>query len=120
MKVIVMLAVVISANAYSSTMSCRDAVVKAQGLLGNVISASDFSSRNFADYNISTAEFNELNSSEQVEIYNQIKPLPVMVEETIYGLNNRISAYTNSVYAYFYLDDIESMRDARLELRTCR
>lgn len=114
-----MLAVLASGNLFAKTTTCRDAVIKGQALLGNSINANDFSSRTFDDYNITASEFNMLDSQEQSEIYQQVKPLSVMVEETVSDLNRRINHYQNSYYAYFMIDEIDEMRDMRAQLRGC-
>lgn len=119
MKVVVMLALLASGNLFANTQDCRDAVVKAQKTLGNNVSADEFSTMTFEDYNITASEFNELSSEDQGEIYKQVKPLEVMVDETISDLSRRINYYLNSYYAYFMTDEIDEMRDQRDGLRSC-
>ena len=65
------------------------------------------------------SEFNELSSEEQGEIYKQVKPLAVMVEETISDLSGAINYYLNSYYAMYMIDEIDDMRDQRDGLRAC-
>ena len=119
MKVVIMLALLASGNLFAKTEKCRDAVVKAQKTLGKDMSASDFSTMTFEDYNITATEFNELSSEEQGEIYKQVKPLAVMVEETISDLSGAINYYLNSYYAMYMIDEIDDMRDQRDGLRAC-
>ncbi len=119
MKVVIMLALLASGNLFAKTQNCRDAVVKAQKSLGKNISASDFSTMTFDDYNITASEFNDLTSEEQGEIYKQVKPLSVMVDETISDLSRSINYYANSYYAFYMMDEIDEMRDMRDGLRTC-
>jgi hypothetical protein len=119
MKVVIMLALLASGNLFAKTQTCRDAVVDAQKILGNSISGNDFSTMNFEDYNITAAEFNELTSEEQGEIYQQVKPLQVMVDETISDLSRRINYYMNSYYSFFYTDEIAQMQETRDGLRSC-
>ena len=114
-----MFAVLASGNLFAKTQNCRDAVVKAQKTLGTNISANDFSTMTFEDYNITASEFNELSSEEQGEIYKQVKPLSVMVDETISDLSRSINYYANSYYAFYMMDEIDEMRDMRDGLRTC-
>lgn len=114
-----MFSILLSGNLYAQSISCREAVIKGQKLLGNILSSSDFSSRTFADYNLSSDDFNELSSHEQSEIYEQIKPLEVMVEQTIHELRQTLSYYQNSIYALYMIDEINDMLYAQTQLKSC-
>lgn len=119
MKAVLMLALLASGNLFAKSQDCRDVVVKAQRTLGNSISPNDFSTMSFDDYNITASEFNAMDSEQQAEIYQQVKPLQVMVDETISDLNRKINYYQNSYYAFFMIDEIDEMRDMRDSLRSC-
>lgn len=119
MKIVIMLALLASGNLFANTQNCRDAVVKAQKTLGHDISANEFSTMSFNDYNVTALEFNELSSEQQAEIYKQVKPLQVMVDETISDLSGAITYYLNSYYATYMQNKIDEMRDMRDGLRTC-
>ena len=125
MKVFFLLTILVSGNLFANTLSCRNVVVKAQNLLGNQMNASDFSSRTFEDYNISTYDFNQLDSEEQSEIYQQIKPLSVMVDETITDLNKSYLesgdlslSILNSEYAWFDTGDTDQMFEATMYIKS--
>ena len=124
MKVALLLTLLVSSNLFAGQSEidkkdCRGAVVEAQSVLGNSVAATSFSSRSFDSYNLTVAEFNELDSEAQAEIYMQVKPLSVMVEETISDLNRRIRSYNESFYAFFMVDEIAQMQDIRDGLRQC-
>lgn len=108
----------ISISAFAEN-NCRDAVVAGYSSLGIEISRDSFSKYTFEDLNITTEQFNELSTAEQVEIYNSIKPVSVKVEETISIINSRINRIVGSVYEFFYIDDLAQMREARDLLRSC-
>ena len=90
MKVLILLGLMTSTSLFAQNKSCRDAVIDAKARLGDTLATDSFSSRNFESYNITATEFNEMNSVEQSQIYMQIKPLAVMVDEVIAtsGLSN--------------------------------
>lgn len=99
---------------------CRNEVVAAYTSLGESINANDFSNRTFTELEISYQEFNLLSSQEQDEIYMQVKPLEVMIEETIGKLNRYINRYAGTFYEMFMLDEIDEWRTHRDALRKCQ
>lgn len=103
----------------SKAKPCRQAVVQAQATLGNNIEESSFSSYTFESLNISVTEFNQLDSAEQIEIYNQVKPIDVMVDSTIRDLTNSINEYVGTFYEFYMTDEISGWRDQRDSLRSC-
>jgi hypothetical protein len=99
---------------------CRQAVVDASVQLREPMSADEFSSRTFEDYNLTAREFNALSSKEQIEIYKQVKPLEVAVEEMIARVNRTINYLYNDIYTRIMNPDlIDGFRDTRDELRAC-
>lgn len=99
---------------------CRTAIVDASVSLGEPLAPESFSTNNFDDFNITAEEFNALSSAEQVDIYNRIKPIQVMVEEMVNKVNRTIN-YLNSqpYYRLFRSEVIDQFRDHRTELREC-
>jgi hypothetical protein len=99
---------------------CRQAVVDASIQLRDPISAGSFSNRTFKDYNLNAEEFNKLTSEEQVEIYRQVKPLEVAVEEMIARVTRTVNYLNNDIYTRIMNPDlIEQFRVIRDELRAC-
>ena len=119
MKLLIMLAIIMSGNVFAESNECRELIVKAQKSLGNEIETDSFSTTRFEDLNISISEFNAMDSEVQSDIYMQVKPLSVMVEETISDLNKTIQYYAESFYAFFMIDELEEMRSVRDSLRKC-
>jgi hypothetical protein len=124
MKVALLLTLLVSGNLFAGQSEidkkdCRSAIVEAQNVLGNRVSPTSFSSRSFDSYNLTTAEFNDLDSRAQAEIYQQVKPLSVMLEETVSDLSRRIRSYSESFYAFFMVDEIAQMQEVRDGLRQC-
>jgi len=105
--------------AAASPMSCRDAVVKAKSALGETIAADSFSSKKFADFNMTVEVFNNMSSEMQAEIYMLIKPLEVMVEEVRGEINGNIQYMNNSFYRLYYIDEIASLQDIKDLLDAC-
>lgn len=99
--------------------SCRKLVVAAYKSLGEDISEDSFSSSSFEELNLSAEDFNVLSSEEQSEIYTMIKPMSVMVEETIGKLNGYINRYAGTIYEFYLVDELEAWRTYRDLLRTC-
>jgi hypothetical protein len=142
MKILVILTTLLSTSVFAQTLSaemrkeleaelakrakaeveikdCRTAVVDAKKVLGDDIDPNSFSTMGFTDLNMSAEDFNALTPEVQADYYQKVKPLEVMVEETISDLNGRIDYYSNSFYAFFMIDEIQEMRDSRDELRAC-
>lgn len=106
-------------NSAMAANSCRSEVVLAYASLGEKIAEDSFSNSTFEELNVTYTEFNLLSSSEQDEIYMQIKPLEVMVEETIGKLNRYINRYVGTYYELFMADEISQWRTHRDNLRKC-
>ncbi len=99
--------------------SCRDQIVSAYELIGVQIKADSFSSTSFEELGLSFEEFNELPSEKQEEIYSQIRPLEVMVEQVIFDLNAKIDEVAGTFYEFFMGAELEAWRLKRAELRKC-
>lgn len=109
-----------SANAeVSDSMDCRSAVLEAYRSLKEKINPLVFSSTTFEELGITVEEFNNLSSAEQNEIYTRVKPIEVMVQETIIKINNYISRYVGSMYELYLADELETWRVSRDNLRSC-
>jgi hypothetical protein len=119
MKILILLSLMVSTSLFAQTQSCRTAVVDAKTRLGEALSPDSFSSRDFESYNITASEFNAMNSDEQAEIYMQIKPLEVMVDEVIALLNRYIEHYKDSPYALMYADLLQELRGYKDNLINC-
>ena len=120
MKALILLSLMTSTSLFAQNKSCRDAVIDAKGRLGEALTADSFSSRNFESYNITATEFNEMSSVEQSEIYMQIKPLEVMVDEVVATLNRYIQHYNDSPYAnLYYADLLQELRQYKDSLINC-
>ena len=125
MRVLILIAVAIFANftkaetEMSDTDLCRNAVVEAFAVLGNEIDPNSFSNAQFEDFNLTVEQFNSLESSRQVTIYNQIKPLPIMIEETISILTDSIDSVVGTFYEFFMSAELKSWRESREKLRSC-
>ncbi len=102
-----------------AAIECREAVVQGYESLGLKISAFSFSSAKFEDFNLTVKEFNKLPAQEQERIYTLIRPLEVMVQETINMINGKINRIAGTFYEYMYLDELEEMRKSRDQLRAC-
>lgn len=99
--------------------SCRNAVVEAKKILGEVVDPDSFSTKTFADLGLSVEEFNELSIEEQQKLYRLITPMPVMVESTIAALNNNIAEYSGTLFEIIFADMLMNMRAARDNLKIC-
>jgi len=113
------LSLIISANVFADQLPCRSAVVLAYASFNEKISEEEFSSTNFSELNMSYTQFNSLSSTEQDVIYRQIKPIEVMVEETIGKLNRYINRYVGTFYEMYMIDEIQNWRESRDNLRSC-
>ena len=118
-KFLVFLILISQVQSVFATSSCRDAVVEAYGSLGKKIDKNSFSDSNFSEFNISVEEFNLLSSEEQEEIYMRVKPIEIMVEETISDLNKQINRIAGSFYEFFMINELEDWRSKRDLLRSC-
>ena len=98
---------------------CREAVVEAYESMESSIDAGSFSNAHFNDFNLTIEEFNELTTTEQEEIYIQVRPMKVMVDVTIIQLNNKISRYAGTFYEVYVLDKLELWRESVDNLRAC-
>ncbi len=120
-KSIILFALIIitlkSSFAVSDEAVCRESVVSSYRTFGFIIKPNSFSSKTFADFNITPEEFNELELDEQIKIYQQIKPLEVVAQETIDVLNSKISRISGSPIEYLMLDALEKWRSNRDNLR---
>lgn len=117
MKLLVFSLILASTNVFA--MDCRDAVVAGYAAVNVSIDADEFSQLSFEELELTPALYNALPPAEQEEIYRQIKPLEVMVEETISMLNSRINRVVGSYYEFFMIDELEQWRSSRDELRAC-
>lgn len=123
MKLLILLGLVANSVAFAEIQtqkSCRDAVVEGKAMVGEYVSPESFSSRTFDSYNLTAEEFNSLDSDEQTEIYNQIKPIEIVVEDTVATLNRYIEYYTDSPYAFYYIDRVQRFREAKDALLNCK
>lgn len=114
-----MVFLLMSLSASAQEVSCRDAVVTAYSNLGEKIAADEFSNQQFSDLGISYTDFNLMTSREQEAIYLKVKPIEVMVEETIQKLTRYIQRYVGSFYESYMIDEIELWRSSRDTLRSC-
>lgn len=100
-------------------VNCRDAIVDGYSALDQFIERDSFSLGKFEDHNLTVEQYNALTPEEQEEIYRSIKPLVVMVEETIATLNRNINQVVGTFYEFFMTDELERWRAARDQLRSC-
>lgn len=120
MKKLILMLTFLTLSLSAFAKDCRQAVVDASIELNDPMSADSFSSRTFEDYNITASEFNALSSAEQIEIYKQVKPLEVAVEEMIGRVNRTINYLYNDIYTRIMNPDlIDGFRNVRDELRAC-
>jgi hypothetical protein len=119
MKLFILLGLITSSSLFAGTQTCRSAVVDAKARLGETLAPDSFSSRKFESYNITVSEFNALSSQDQAEIYMQIKPLSVMVDEVIATLNRYIEHYSDGPYSLMYVDLLQELRGYKDDLFTC-
>lgn len=117
-KVLVFLIIVTQAQAVFA-INCRDAIVEGHEALGKKIDRNSFSNSTFSDFNMSVDQFNVLSSEEQEEIYSKIRPIEVMVEQTISDLNRKIDRIAGTFYEIFMGEELELWRDKRDQLRSC-
>ena len=123
-QLLLLLAITFAAlgNTYASDespKSCRLAVVLAYLSVGEDINPGAFSNSSFDQLNITIDDFNAMSSEEQDAIYMRVKPIEVMVEETIMKLSRYIDRYLGSPYEAYLIDEINAWRDARSALRSC-
>ncbi|MAZ47035.1 MAG: hypothetical protein CME65_00640 [Halobacteriovoraceae bacterium] len=119
-KTLCMLMLVTSAIASEGQAAeCRDAVVAGFAALDQSIERESFSTGSFDQFELSPEQYNALTPAEQVEIYQKIKPLPVMVQETIDLLNGNIGQVAGTIYEFFLIDELARWREARDGLRQC-
>jgi hypothetical protein len=118
-KFLVFLILISQVQSVFAASSCRDAVVEAYRSLGKKIEKDSFSDSNFSEFNITVEEFNSLSSEEQEEIYLRVKPIEIMVEETISDLNKQISRIAGSFYEFFMINELDDWRSKRDLLRSC-
>lgn len=99
---------------------CRSAIVDASVSLNEPLAPESFSTNTFADFNLNADEFNALPSTEQVDIYNRIKPIEVMVEEMVGRVNRTIEYLNNDPFIRMFRSElIDEFRAHRDELRAC-
>lgn len=98
---------------------CRDSVVEAYTALDMTIERESFSTGSFDQFELTPEQYNALTPAEQEEIYKMIKPLQVMVQETIDLLNGNIRQVAGTVYEFFLTDELARWREARDGLRQC-
>lgn len=123
MKLFIVLGLMATSTVFANEttqIECRDAVVNAKAHIGEYISPDSFSSRTFESYNMSANEFNNLTSQAQVNIYMQVKPIEIMVEETVNQMNSYIQRYSNSAYALYFVDTIQEYREFKDALLNCK
>lgn len=119
MKLLVLGILILSFNTVFAK-ECRQAIVDASVTLGEPLAPESFSTNTFDDFNITAEEFNSLPSFEQVNIYNRIKPIEVMVEEMVGRVNRTINYLNNDpFYRIFRVEVIDAFRAHRDELRAC-
>lgn len=121
MKLFLLLSLLVSTAAFTAETAkdCREAIVEAKLVLGQAIEKDSFSSNQFSDFNISISEFNEMSPEEQSNIYVQVKPLSIMVEEVRAEINSNIGYIQDSPYAFFYVDELAILRETRDVLIAC-
>ena len=100
-------------------IDCRTAVVQAYDSLDTKIDGDSFSNADFADFNVSVEEFNDLSTQEQEEIYIQVRPLEVMVLTTIHLLDAQISRYAGTFYEIYVIEELKKWRSNVDKLRSC-
>lgn len=117
---LLILSILLASSAFANDKPCRSAVVDAYTSLGEKIAADDFSNREFSELGISYAEFNAMDSRDQEAIYMKVKPIEVMVEETIQKLTRYINRYVGTFYEFYMIDELEQWRSSRDTLRSCK
>ncbi len=104
----------------TTARDCRSVVVEANDVLESPVDADSFSNSEFKDFELTTTEFNALDSEAQGEIYMAIRPMSDMVDEAISGLSRKIRKYSdNGFYEYYYSTEITAWQDLRSELKAC-
>jgi len=119
MKLVALFLIALNANLAIASDDCRAKVVAAYGLLEKPIDADNFSTNSLADLGLSIEEINNLNPQEQAVIYDQVKPLDVVIEETIDELSSRIDQVVGTFYEFFMAEQLQQWRAQREELRVC-
>lgn len=120
MRKLLVFLILVAQSQIALATSCRDAVVIAYESFGGHLPKDSFSNSEFKDYNLSIEEFNALSSEEQEKIYMQIKPIELMVEETIGIINQRIGSVAGTFYELFMADKLQLWREARESLKSCQ
>ena len=118
-RIILSVLLALSCNVIAGEINCRDAVVAGYAALKQEIDRDSFSQGEFEDFDLTPEQYNALSSEQQVVIYQHIKPLVVMVEETITRLNQSIERIVGTFYELYMTDDLQRWRAGRDQLRSC-
>lgn len=108
MRVCLLLIIIIS-NTFVMAMDCREVIVNTHEFIRSPIEEDSFSTNDFFDFNISIEEFNNLDPAEQLVIYNKIKPIENMVDETIAKVNHLRGYFVQQIEVA--LENIRANRD---------
>lgn len=100
--------------------SCRQIIVSAKKYLGDEIAANSFSVSTFQEEQISIDHFNSLSSIEQEAIYMRIKPLKIMVSDTIKEISLLLNRFKGSKEEIAYYQYFSLLRLTRDDLRNCK
>lgn len=103
----------------SANEFCRSLVVDTYNIVGAKIDPLSFSSTTFEELNISIDEFNVMDSEDQQTIYDLVKPMSVMVEDTIGQINSIIERYSDTPLEFLYSREIKALRGLETQLRSC-
>lgn len=99
---------------------CRSLIVAAYKSIGQEIEANSFSNTTYEELNISPEEFNAMSSAEQEEIYNQIKPIQMVANDTANLINRYIEKYSSPFYSRYMADELMNWRSLKDQLRVCK
>jgi len=110
---------ILSVPAFATPLSCRYAVVEAYASMKVIVEPYSFSSLTFTELNLTAAQINDLDVLEQVNIYNQLKPMTISIENAIGSLNYNIRKISGTAYEFLLLDQLIDMRAKRDQLRSC-
>lgn len=100
--------------------NCRQSIVEARQALRSPLAPADFSSLDKNSFRLSARRFNSLSADEQAKIYMKLKPLAVMVDETVQEISSTINYLSRDPYASLFRAQIlQNLRQSREELRNC-
>lgn len=110
----ILLLLIISQTSFSENL-CKETIIEFYNMVGFDIKAEDFSSMiDFSEVELTTEEFNELDTSDQKKYFDKLMPLTMKAKKTLSFINYLIEDVRETALRIYLYSDIIPYTEADL------